>query len=144
MELGEKLRVARQEAGLSQRQLCGTVITRNMLSQIENGSARPSMATLQYLASRLGKSVGFFLEEETVSANQSLIAHARRAYRSGAYPEAKLVLEGYLHPDETFDLEYRFLLIQCTLHMAREAIAAGKTVYARQLLKELKEAESCE
>ena len=29
MELGEKLRNARLEAGLSQRQLCGDAITRN-------------------------------------------------------------------------------------------------------------------
>ena len=64
MELGEKLRQARLEAGMSQRQLCGDVITRNMLSQIENGSARPSMPTLQHLASRLGKSVGYFLEDK--------------------------------------------------------------------------------
>ena len=54
MELGQKLRLARQEAGLSQRQLCGEVITRNMLSQIENGTAKPSMETLRYLAGRLG------------------------------------------------------------------------------------------
>ena len=66
MELGQKLRLARQEAGLSQRQLCGEVITRNMLSQIENGSAKPSMETLRYLAGRLGKSVSFFLEEDAV------------------------------------------------------------------------------
>ena len=32
MELGEKLRLARLEAGLSQRALCGDEITRNMLS----------------------------------------------------------------------------------------------------------------
>ena len=32
MELGEKLKQARLEAGLSQRQLCGEEITRNMLS----------------------------------------------------------------------------------------------------------------
>lgn len=43
MELGEKLRLARLEAGLSQRALCGDEITRNMLSRIENGAARPSM-----------------------------------------------------------------------------------------------------
>ena len=46
MTLGEKIRQARLEAGLSQRQLCGDTVTRNMLSQIENGSARPSMDTL--------------------------------------------------------------------------------------------------
>ena len=50
MNLGEKLRLARVEAGLSQRELCGDRITRNMLSQIENGLASPSVATLQYLA----------------------------------------------------------------------------------------------
>ena len=46
MTIGEKIRLARQEAGLSQRQLCGQQVTRNMLSQIENGSARPSVDTL--------------------------------------------------------------------------------------------------
>ena len=39
MDLGQKLRQARKDAGLSQRQLCGDVITRNMLSQIESGKA---------------------------------------------------------------------------------------------------------
>ena len=34
MSLGEKLRQARMESGLSQRQLCGDEITRNMLSQM--------------------------------------------------------------------------------------------------------------
>ena len=47
MELGEKLRQARMEAGLSQRQLCGEEITRNMQALIENGTAKPSMKTLQ-------------------------------------------------------------------------------------------------
>ena len=61
MEMGELLRQARLEAGLTQRELCGERITRNMLSQIENGAARPSMATLQYLADALGKPVSYFL-----------------------------------------------------------------------------------
>ena len=39
MELGQKVKQARLELGLSQRQLCGDVITRNMLSKIENGEA---------------------------------------------------------------------------------------------------------
>ena len=61
MELGEKLRQTRLELGLSQRQVCGDTITRNMLSRIENGQAKPSMKTLQYLASVLQKPVGYFL-----------------------------------------------------------------------------------
>ena len=78
MTLGEKIKQARLEAGLSQRQLCGEEVTRNMLSQIENGSAKPSMATLSYFATRLGKSVSFFLEEEAVcSPNQEIMTAAR-------------------------------------------------------------------
>ena len=53
MELGERLRQARINAGLSQRQLCGDEITRNMLSQIEHGTCNPSVSTLCYLAKRL-------------------------------------------------------------------------------------------
>ncbi len=63
MELGEKIKNARLAAGLSQRQLCGEEITRNMLSLIENGSARPSMKTLEFLARQLGKPLSFFLDE---------------------------------------------------------------------------------
>ena len=64
MELGEKIRRARLEAGLSQRQLCGEEITRNMLSLIEHGSAKPSMKTLRYLSGQLGKPISYFLEED--------------------------------------------------------------------------------
>ena len=71
MELGEKLKQTRLESGLSQRQLCGDTITRNMLSLIENGAARPSMDTLTVLAARLGKPVSYFLgEEEAKSARE--------------------------------------------------------------------------
>lgn len=63
MELGEKIRKARLEAKLSQRQLCGEEITRNMLSLIEHGTAKPSMKTLRCLAQRLGKPISYFLED---------------------------------------------------------------------------------
>ena len=80
MELGQRLRQARLEAGLSQKQLCGDAITRNMLSLIENGSARPSMDTLLYLAARLGKPVGYFLDEGGgLTENQALLLEARSA-----------------------------------------------------------------
>lgn len=137
MELGEKLLQARQEAGLSQRQLCGDVITRNMLSQIEHGTARPSMATLQYLASRLGKPISWFLEELPMSPNQELMAHARRAYGEGKWQEVRTILQGYRSPDETFQLERRYLQASTTLQAAREAAEKKKTLYARALLTDM-------
>lgn len=44
MTLGQKLRQTRLSKGLSQSQVAGDCVTRNMLSQIENDQASPSMA----------------------------------------------------------------------------------------------------
>ena len=136
MELGEKLRQARMEAGLSQRQLCGEEITRNMLSQIEHGTAKPSMKTLQYLATRLGKSVSYFLEETpVVSPNQSVVESARRLYDAGDFAEAALVLEGYREPDQVYDREKQILWVLTHLNLAEQAIYQGREPYAKELLK---------
>ncbi len=131
MELGQRIRQARLEAGLSQRQLCGDVITRNMLSLIENGSARPSMDTLLYLAGRLGKSVGYFLQEPTVSENQAMILQARQAPPEQA-PE---LLGAYRMPDPVFDPEYRCRMAQGYLAQAQIALEEKRTRYAQALLE---------
>ena len=79
MELGEKILQARLALGLSQRQLCGDTITRNMLSRIEHGMAKPSMGTLQILAQRLGKPISYFLEEEADSEALDILRKLRQA-----------------------------------------------------------------
>ena len=136
MELGEKLRQARLEAGFSQRQLCGEEITRNMLSLIENGSAKPSMKTLQYLAARLGKSVSYFLEEDVpISPNQSVMQTIRRLFDAGEFREAALALEAYQQPDEIFDREWQLLYVLIHLELAQQAIAQKREPYARELLQ---------
>ena len=137
MELGEKLRQARLEAGLSQRQLCGEEITRNMLSLIENGSAKPSMKTLQYLASRLGKTVSYFLEETAVlSPNQNVMTEARQLFADARYSEALKSLESYSCPDPVYDREWELLQALIRLELAREAIRQERFVYARKLLEQ--------
>lgn len=132
MELGQRLKQARLEAGLSQRQLCGDTITRNMLSQIENGSARPSMDTLKILAARLGKPMGYFLEEQAItSPNQAVMAAAREA--KGA--EALEILKGYRAPDVTFDREKYYLEALCAMAAAEQALEQGKPGLAAALLE---------
>ena len=127
MELGEKLRLARLEAGLSQRALCGDEITRNMLSRIENGAARPSMKTLRFLAARLGKPVSYFLEEDTVcSPNQESMTAARRLFDGEDYAGAMQALAQYRAPDEIYDREKQLLEILVRLHLAEEAISGGR------------------
>lgn len=130
MHPGEKLKQARLEAGLSQRQLCGERITRNMLSLIENGSATPSMDTLQYLAQKLGRPVSYFLEETAASANQVLMEQLRNA------PAERLLdlLSGYAAPDPVFDRERYLLEALSCLSLAEAAISEEKFGPARSYL----------
>lgn len=136
MELGEKLRQARLEAGLSQRQLCGDAITRNMLSQIEHGTAKPSMKTLQYLSGRLGKSVSYFLEETAVvSPNQEVMDSARTLYDAREFSKTAEILEDYCAPDAVYDREKEILGLVTHLALAQQALDAGRERYALELLQ---------
>ena len=62
--LGEKIRQLRKKRGLTQSELAGDRLTKGMLSQIENGKAAPSMATLEYLAERLGCEVADLVDKK--------------------------------------------------------------------------------
>ena len=132
MELSQKLKQARLDAGLSQKALCGDRITRNMLSQIENGSARPSMDTLRYLAAGLGKPLSYFLEEDAItSPNQELMAKARQAEPS----DVLHLLGDYQSPDPTFEAERWLLEALTCLTLAEDALCQSKPAYARKLLE---------
>lgn len=135
MELGKRIKQARLDAGLSQRQLCGNHMTRNMLSLIENGSARPSMDTLQYLAGQLGKPISFFLEEQAVtSPNQAAMADARRYWKQGDAARVLKTLAEYRAPDNTFDDEQGLLSFLAHLRLAEQALQDDRTPYAQSLL----------
>ena len=138
MTLGEKWRQARQEAGLSQRQLCGDTITRNMLSQIENGSANPSMATLRYLAERLGKHVSYFLQEETIlSPNPALLQQARQAYSARKYAVVLDIAEQYQGSDPLFDEEWHYLCALSALALAEQMASVNDWMAAAPLLENI-------
>lgn len=143
MELGEKLRRARLEAGLSQRQLCGGEITRNMLSQIEHGVSNPSMSTLRYLAGRLGLPVSYFLDEEgTVSSNSGCVEQGWAALESGDPAKALELLERYRGPDAVFDREQTLLKALTLLRLAEAGLDDGRQVYAKKLLGQVRELEA--
>lgn len=142
MSLGEKLRQARLDAGLSQRALCGEEITRNMLSQIEHGTAKPSMSTLQYLAKQLNLPVSFFLEEDSdFSSNRSCMDSAWNAFLSGDSGAALDSLERYLAPDPIYDREYAILRAYVLLSQAESCLNQGREVYARKLLEQVRQLE---
>ena len=123
MTIGEKLRGARLDAGLSQRQLCEGLVTRNMLSQIENGSAKPSLSTLQALAQRLGKPVQYFLEDAPIFQNRdaALIEWALEDLQAGQAERAAHLLAAVTSPGSE------------AWHLARGCLLTAQKEYAAAL-----------
>ena len=143
MELGEKLRQARVNAGLSQRQLCGEEITRNMLSQIEHGTSTPSLSTLCYLARRLDLPVSYFLGEDgLVSSNAGLMGQSWAALEAGDAAAALGLLEQYREPDGAFDREYHLLKALALLQLAQSSLEEGRQLYAQKLLHQAEALEA--
>ena len=115
MTLGQKLRQTRLAKGLSQAQAAEGCITRNMLSQLENDLASPSMRTLEHLAGVLGVSVGWLLSDEQTDAALSRMRKAKALYEA-ADDEGCLALFGADAPPEGDEA-----LILCALAAVRLA-----------------------
>ena len=121
MTMGQRILQARLAAGMSQRELAGDEITRNMLSSLEHDSATPSIATLRYLARRLGRPVSYFLGDDDSSEGVA-------AFESGAWRKSLELMT---------QAEKRWLEPLALLREAELAYSAGRIPYARSLLERL-------
>lgn len=61
MNIGQSIRDARTQRGMTQRELAGSHFTRELISQIESGRCQPSLKTLTILAQRLGQTIQDFI-----------------------------------------------------------------------------------
>ena len=133
MTLGQKIRAARQARGMTQKEVVGEYITRNMLSKIENDAATPSVRTLEYLAGALGLPTGYFLDGAGVSDGSSPdgLDEARQAYREGDWTECLDLLSADKKAGTTD--EGCLLHALAGLYAGRQALAAGRLEEAREL-----------
>lgn len=141
MALGEKLKQARLQAGLSQRQLCEGIVTRNMLSQMENGAANPSLSTLSALAGRLGKPLGYFLEEQEDPGHR-LLAAAWECYEDGKMEEAWKNLEMVQEPQGVLFRDYALLTCLTCLELGDKALKNHQLPRAREALSRVEALEN--
>ena len=94
LSLGKKIRQIRIDRKITQQELVGDFITRNMLSQIENDVATPSIKTLQYIADHLEVPLSFLMVGENDAEfnknyefddTETLSVKARQVYFEGNY-----------------------------------------------------------
>jgi tetratricopeptide (TPR) repeat protein len=141
--LGDRIREARNKAGLSQGDLAGTDYSVSYISAIERNKIRPSMRALSWLASRLNMNLADLLAVEVpVSATytgaivsddeaQSAIAQAQidiaaRDYTS-AYNRLRSIREG---------VKSSALRVQINLLFGEAAVALGKGDEAKEALEQ--------
>ncbi len=128
MTIGQRILQARQEAGLSQRELAGSEMTRNMLSALEHDTAKPSLGTLELLARRLNRPVSFLLGE-TGADGSGALEEARQRYRAG---DLRGCLE--LTQPHRQSQEAELLTALCHGALAEAAIAGNRPEEARDHL----------
>lgn len=91
MHIGEKIKTLRMSKLMTQSELAGNCITRNMLSSIEHGTALPSLPTAMYIAERLNVPVGYLLAQdgdELAYRKMTAIGNIRTALSAGDFAGA--------------------------------------------------------
>ena len=131
MTLGQKLKKARLARGMTQAQVVGERITRNMLSQIENDQASPSVGTLEYLASVLDVRLAWLLADEKEEEESDRTGRMRALLRSGDYGGC-LALAPQTEPDDEQALALAMAAAQC----ARRAMEAERFDTAQHLAQQ--------
>ena len=127
MEIGEKIKSLRLAKRMTQTELAGDQITRNMLSLIENGSALPLLPTVIYLSERLDIPAGMLLarsDEELMYQKLAQLPKIKQAYEKGEYRLCYDMCRSL--KNEQLDDELYLILSKCAFSLAKESFDAGK------------------
>lgn len=136
-DVGRRIREARVLAGLTQEELAGGDITRNMLSRIENGAALPSLPTLCALADRLGIPAGAFLGDLEEYNSYKLKVELQALLVKKKYQQ---MIERCKSSGQKLDDELRGLLYEAYVKNALDKYLSGRLGEAQTMLDE---AERC-
>lgn len=125
MSIGKKIKTLRNAKMMTQSELAGTEITRNMLSRLENEAAQPSLDTIRYLAERLNVSPSYLLaegEDEYMYIKNREMKDIKRAYLSGEFHICRDMCINSSIPE---DDEIKLILAYSTLEIAIELFNSG-------------------
>jgi len=126
LHIGDRIKQLRLSKLMTQSDLAGTQITRNMLSSIEHGTALPSLPTAIYLAGRLNVPVGYLLAEEESEffyRKMTGMPNIRRAFAERDYAGCLSLLDSL---GDGQDDELSLLRAECEYGLARDAFEKGR------------------
>jgi len=136
MTIGQKIRQLRKEKNITQSELAGEEITRNMLSRIESDKGLPSLSTLLFLAKRLDVSPGYLINENVSLFDDRKLLHIDHIKHAFAIHSYKEVLRTYEKNFTECDDELALILAESCFALANEAMHNGKMVSAEKYAQE--------
>lgn len=125
MNIGEKIKKLRIDKLMTQSELVGGEITRNMLSRIENGAANPSIDTVCYIARRLNVSPGYLLADENddrIFRKHREIVNIKKAFMN---EDHRICRDMCMSAEDGDDDEIQMILCECDLAIAVENFNNG-------------------
>jgi len=85
LNIGSRIKNLRKQRKICQQDLCGKLITRTILSRIENNKMTPSIAQLEYISQQLNVPISFFFTEPTY--NDTDISPGKNSHNSSILQE---------------------------------------------------------
>ena len=139
--LGERVRQLRAGLNMTQTELAGSRVTKEYISQIERGKARPTEDMVGWLAERLGVDEHYLAHGTTLrdyAYTEAIVSRAEAAVEGQRYGEAVEALAAATISPEAPELQLRALLAESWAQMqignVRTAIARLEA--ARQLAED--------
>ena len=133
MTLGEKIKNARIEKGLTQSEVTEDKITRNMLSAIESNKALPSLDTLFHISDKLELPIAYLLSDDfdvDVYRKNQCIEQIKNAFSAKLYLECIELVEDIDYCDD----ELAYILAYSYFEAGASAARLGSFVTAEKYL----------
>lgn len=135
MTIGEKIKSIRLSKGMTQTDVAGEKITRNMLSAIENGKTSPSLESILHIAERLGICAGYLISDNInpdLYRKEQLLSFVKPLLQNGNYQECiKLTAQ-----ISVIDDELAYILAKCYFEEGRSAAKRGSFVSASEMFSQ--------
>ncbi|YCA44221.1 helix-turn-helix domain-containing protein [Bacillus sp. JZ8] len=123
--VGERIKLQRKNLGFTQGDLSGPNLSHSMISLIERNHTKPSLKTLEHIASKLGVSVSYLLGEaegndsvEVETNNKErVISMCIALINSKKYENAYKALEPLAHDENNFTIRGKALKLLSEISM---------------------------
>jgi transcriptional regulator with XRE-family HTH domain len=132
--LGQRIRRARLERGLTLAQVAGDDFSRAFLNQVEMGRSQPSTRVLRVIATRLGEPLDYLVEGSLLE-RELLVERGRLALARGRQRAALELVEPALADRSSLGCDARLCAAEALIGLGREAEARRLVEADQRLLR---------